>query len=745
MNQSSLKRQLGAIGFFVLLAFLALYWPLFHLSTHVPGDSTTDYFHFHWNYWWIRHALTTGVNIYETNFVMFPFVSNLALHTLIPFWFPVWAVLEPLLGTVAAMNIIFAIAMALIGYTFFLLLRREGVPAGLALIGGAVLQLTPAVLGAIVWSDLNYASFFWPALQLLIWGQVVRSVHDPRRCLLWGVVQGLAFYAMAMTDFQYLLYSVFLLVPYGVLTLIEAPDGAARLRLVRSGILAVSLMLVLLWLVGPLPYLLKFDRSTLRPPPAERVHSLPFPAGYFLRFDDYRATITLGSFVVPIMLLTLVASLSVLHKMRRCERSSRRWFWLGLSLLLLILGAGARITVAGLTIPLPYAMVHSLVGGLFRSPERFGTLAIIPAMLFVGQTWKPLLAYRPRRLLGASTLALLAVLYDARLFLPMQIQQPVQPYAFYQKIGQERGKPYDDQVVLEVPVAAGSGEYSVGNFNDLATQFYGMTHGKRMVNGLLARTSVNAYWYLRTDDPMLSWLGQRRLLDEAKVQAQLQDRIFHWPIGYVVVHQDAIGLDSPTNQEIIGYFNSLPGLLCPYTVEGHAVVYRTAWHPDGCPPRTPPQHEPGVYHIDIGAPGDEPFIGWGWHYAENISGVTLRWTGAFPQTKVYVDLPPGDYDVSLSAQAYTVPRELSLLVNGQPLATASDPRRHQVEVFPSGLQTFSFHLPAALVGSGKHLTLTLQYDGWIVPKENPVPSYRSEDTRKLAVAVDWIRFSRNEF
>ncbi len=112
---------------------------------------------------------------------------------------------------------------------------------------------------------------------------------------------------------------------------------------------------------------------------------------------------------------------------------------------------------------------------------------------------------------------------------------------------------------------------------------------------------------------------------------------------------------------------------------------------------------------------------------------------------MYVDLPPGDYDVSLSAQAYTVPRELSLLVNGQPLATASDPRRHQVEVFPSGLQTFSFHLPAALVGSGKHLTLTLQYDGWIVPKENPVPSYRSEDTRKLAVAVDWIRFSRNEF
>src|SRR6266436_3103027 len=81
-NWTQMKRHVGALSFFVLLAMLALYWPLLHLTTHVPGNSTTDYFHFNWNYWWIRHALTTpGLNIYETNFVMFPFVSNLAYHT----------------------------------------------------------------------------------------------------------------------------------------------------------------------------------------------------------------------------------------------------------------------------------------------------------------------------------------------------------------------------------------------------------------------------------------------------------------------------------------------------------------------------------------------------------------------------------------------------------------------------------------------------------------------------------------
>ena len=142
-----MKRHVGALSVFVLLAMLALYWPLLHLTTHVPGNSTTDYFHFNWNYWWIRHALTTpGLNVYETNFVMYPFVSNLAYHTLVPFWFPVWAVVEPLGGTVAAMNVIFTISMALIGYTFFLLLMREGVSGGLALVGDAAQPTLPGWL-----------------------------------------------------------------------------------------------------------------------------------------------------------------------------------------------------------------------------------------------------------------------------------------------------------------------------------------------------------------------------------------------------------------------------------------------------------------------------------------------------------------------------------------------------------------------------------------------------------------------
>jgi len=191
-----------------------------------------------------------------------------------------------------------------------------------------------------------------------------------------------------------------------------------------------------------------------------------------------------------------------------------------------------------------------------------------------------------------------------------------------------------------------------------------------------------------------------------------------------------IGLNGPTTQEIIGYLNSLPDLVCPVWLEHEAVVYRSTWHPDGCPPRTPPQTSPGVYHIDIGTAGDEKYIGWGWHWPEVVGGATTwRWTGEYPQTQVYVDWPAGAYTVSLAAQAFYRPRTLKVLANGVLLGDA-------VTVKPDSLQTLTFNLPADVVKDGKHITLTLDYDGVVVPKDVG----QGGDERKLAVAVDWIDF-----
>ncbi len=719
------------IACYALIAFLALYNLVFHVPGFVAGSGYTDFYHFHWNYWWLRHALTTpGLSVYETNYVLAPFTSSLALHTLTPFWYPVWALLAPLGGTTVAMTGVYLLAFTLAGYAFYLLLRREGAAPGLALAGGAALELAPTMFTAAFWTNVNIMAWFWLPALLLLWGQVARA----RRRRAWTLALAVALWAMLLTDLQYPLFAVWLAGPYALLTLWQAPNLRERLRLLAAGAAAVGGALLLLWVAGPLPGILAFDTGTLALTPAADAVALRFPAGLLWHVTDGtpRAHLALVGVVAALLAGAASAKSHPPAPLPDGEGKSRRgaagvrWFWLALVPAPLLLSFGAAVTVAGVEIPLPYALLHLALGGMFRYPERFLPVFLIPAALFAALTLTPLLRARPRAALAVPALALLAVIGAARTFSPLPVQPEPRPYDFYAALGRE---PYD-YVVIEVPTGGSSGQGIVGTEAAQTLQFYGITHGKRMVNGHISRVNTWHFWHMRTDDALLSWLGQRRWLEPALVEEQLREQIYDWPIGYIVVHQDLIGRAGPTTQEIIGYFNSLPDLLCPVWVEGEAVVYRTAWHPDGCPPRTPPETAPGVYTLDIGAAGDERFIGWGWHWPEDVGGVAWRWTGEYPQARLYADLPPGAYTLTLAMQAFWEPRRVAVRVNGADVGAADVP--------VGALGAFTFDVPAEAVGAGRHVEIVLDYDAVVVPAEVG----QSADPRRLAVAVDSARFER---
>ncbi len=712
-----MRRQVAVLAFYALLACLSLYMPILHLGTHLPGAPAarvTDFYHFHWNYWWIRHALTTpGLNVYETNYVMAPYTSSLAYHTLTPFWFPIWAAVEPLFDTVVAMTAIFVVAMALAGGAFYALLRREGVWPGLALVGGTMLMLSPVMFTGVFWTNVNLMGWFWIPALVLIWGQVARA---PR---VWPVILGVALWGMILVDLQYAVLAAFILVPYAGLTLWQAESHAARARLVGWGLLAIAIALGLLWIAGPLPYLLEYDRSTLTGTPADAAISIPFPQGYMEHLREQEMPISLGAILLPLLALALM--LSILARRKGIALPTWRWFWLALVPAPLVLSAGASVVVAGARIPLPYGVLHDALGGMFRYPERFAPVILIPAVLFIMQTLGPLLA--GSRWCGASAaLLLVIVIGDARALSPFPIQPGPPRYELYETMGRE---PYD-YVVVEVPTGASSGEGLVGEPIYATLQFYGITHGKRMINGHLSRVDPTHFWYLRTDDPLLSWLGQRRLLESEKAAARLRQIIYDYPVGYVVVHTDLIlrYTGHSTVEEVLGYLNRLPDLVCPAFVEGPVVAYRTVWHPDGCPPRTPPQMAPGTYQIDVGSSGDQPYLGWGWHWQEEIvPGLTARWTGLLPQADVFAELPPGEYSITLAVQSYLSSRTLRLRANGVPLC--------DVAVGAASLETVTCSIPAELTADGAFLTLTLGYD-----VAGPVAD------RALALLVDWVRFTR---
>ncbi len=876
MPSRAVRLHLLAAAAYALLAFILLHTLIFHNGTHAAGF---DYFNYNWNFWWIRHALGEGLNVYINNMVMAPHTVSFGYHALAAFWYPLWALTEPLVGTLTAMTLILFTMAFLNGYVLFVFLRSEGVHPGLALLGGALLQASPVTRYFYYNNHINLGDWFWLPASALLWGQIARAVGQgrPVRALLWAGVMGLALWGVGHTDLQFPIFVAFWLVPYGLWTVwrVVSPhpplrslshrergeiretlrnenadsvrsthtDRLRRLMLLAlCGAVTLGIALALLWFAGPLPYMRQFS-GTLAPGPVEDRPGIPFPRGY-LMVDAvwwWWNVPTLGGSATVLLLISLVLwwrlgkktdspprrqerqekdeelnhrdtedterkqgsstfnlALSTLHSRgstlvpRYSSLVTPIWLWLLILLPPLLLSMGPNISLFGVSLPMPFRLLYDITDGMFKMPWRLAPIFVAAAAVVIGKVVTRALQQRPDRIHHRDTertenktaasltnnyelktknyqlttkhlalrvffpaLALLGIAVDGRWYETAPLNEYVKPvlpeYTIHQRIGEERGAPYDGYVVLDVPTAAGTGEVLVGNERAIQYQFYGMTHHKRTLNGFISRAPVEFFWPIRTDDPLLAWLGQRRDLDTSLVEPRLRQIIDEWPVGYALVHQDDLGRNGATPQEIIGYFNQLDDLLCPLWVEGALVAYRTAWHPDGCPGRTPDEIEPGVFRIDIGSSGDERFIGWGWHWPELVGGTTTwRWTGQYPQTDVYLDLPPAAYTVTLTMQAFHEPRRLTLRLNDAVLvpvdlrvvnnSTDCAITDCSVTIQTEGLQTISFTLPAETVREGKHLKLTLDYDAVIVPAEIG----QSADRRPLAVAVDSITFQRGE-
>jgi hypothetical protein len=104
--------------------------------------------------------------------------------------------------------------------------------------------------------------------------------------------------------------------------------------------------------------------------------------------------------------------------------------------------------------------------------------------------------------------------------------------------------------------------------------------------------------------------------------------------------------------------------------------------------------------------------------------------GQSPQTELYVDLPPGEYEIELAVQAFWRDRDLEVVVNGMPMGVAT--------VTPDTLQVLKFVIPSDVIGAGEQVVIRFVYDAPDIPAEIG----QSGDPRPLAVAVDWVRFSR---
>jgi hypothetical protein len=469
--------------------------------------------------------------------------------------------------------------------------------------------------------------------------------------------------------------------------------------------LPFAILLGLAWFIAPLRPMLDFPRDLVSPADVEGTSLFSLPLSGLLRYSGS----TDKAIGAVITLLTLGSLL-------RHSGDRERWLWFVLGITPILLAFGPEVS----GIPMPYRLVHGLMGGMFRAPVRFAPVGVLMWLVFITRTWTPSLANlrRHTKRLAIATALLLLILADLRVMQPFPAGPPVRAYEFYAEMGADE----EDYLVMNVPVSVGSGWIIHGDFAE--AQFYALTHHKRTMNGLIARLPGDTYGFF-VNDPAIGWLGGFRPLLPDPVRDELAELGAAWDLGAIAVHQDK--LEPAQAAEIIGFLNTLD-YLCPVTVEGEAVLYRTAFHPrPDCPPRRLPELTPGSWEINFGLPGDELFIGTGFYGQEIIGGPPARWLGRADHAEIFIDLPPAsDYLLTLDATAFQQEQRVELHANGTSLG--------DMVITADGYQQYSLTIPAEMIGDDGGLHLEIFY-------EEAVRGI-SDDPRPLSIALTRIEFAQ---
>ena len=82
-------------------------WPVAaRLGTHLVGTGD-DMWVQYWNNWWVKRILTEGGSVYSTRMLFYPQTVSLVYHNFGWVNIAAWLVIEPIVGGIAAHNLVY--------------------------------------------------------------------------------------------------------------------------------------------------------------------------------------------------------------------------------------------------------------------------------------------------------------------------------------------------------------------------------------------------------------------------------------------------------------------------------------------------------------------------------------------------------------------------------------------------------------------------------------------------------------
>jgi hypothetical protein len=221
-------RHLAAAGAFAALAVVWTFPLAWHLSTHLPGPDPGDNLQFIWNFWWMRTALTSGLDFFHTTYLFAPTGADLTLHTHTALPAFLGATVLGTLSVVAAQNLMILVALFLNGFCAYLLAWRVTRDHGAALVGGIVFGGSP-YLSAHLNGHFNLTTAWTIPLFAIALSEAIRgsTTGGRRQATKWPVLAGLLLGATAYIEYYYVVYEFALAL---CLAALAARDWSVALR-----------------------------------------------------------------------------------------------------------------------------------------------------------------------------------------------------------------------------------------------------------------------------------------------------------------------------------------------------------------------------------------------------------------------------------------------------------------------------------------------------------------------------------
>jgi hypothetical protein len=458
-----------------------------YLDSHFAGRNMDVWIN-QWATWWTEKAISEGQSLYYTDLMFYPHGVSLAFHSFSHVNTALALLLRPWLGDLGAHNATVLIAHALSGYAMFCLARHITRSSLGAFFAGLVFAFYPYRMAESVHPVI--VSTQWMPLYLLF---LMRLVEEGRKR--YAILAAVFFVLTALSSWHLMIFTVLLSVLYlGYLVVVERwrYSQATMLNLVLlAGLVFVAITPFLYPLVREQ---LTISRSYVGVEPS--VGKGNNPVAFLLPAEQH---LVLGELAIsaPAYIKTMravylgvtVIALSVAGSLANWKRAR---FWVLVALLSMLFSLDPHIQIGGHVFSVTAPWSKPIIW-LLRHPFRFNVLVglalAVTSGLGLSTVLHRLADNRPRwRWPFAGTMV--ALLVFEYLYLPFPTIAAVVPAPYF-----DLATSPGEGAILELPMGRQPSKYYL---------YYQMVHGRPLVEGVVSRTSQEAYAFIEATPTLRS-------------------------------------------------------------------------------------------------------------------------------------------------------------------------------------------------------------------------------------------------